>query len=95
MVLRLKDNNISSLEDIQKLEMKDLPEVLRSHFESTGGKKADFVLKVFALLMRRVLASTNIGKNRKLIPLSQKSVFVSRLGLHCCCRQCDSPNAFR
>lgn len=62
MVLRLKDNVISSLEDIQKLEMKDLPEVLRSHFESTGGKKADFVLAVFALLMRHVLASTNEGK---------------------------------
>ena len=55
--------DISSLEDIQKLKVKDLREILRTHTESTDGAKADLVLKVFALLMRCVLPSSNNGKN--------------------------------
>ena len=42
---------ISSLDDIQKLEAKDLREILKSNSKSTGGIRADFVSKVYALLM--------------------------------------------
>ena len=34
MVLKHKDKDISSLEDIQKLKVKDLREILRFHAES-------------------------------------------------------------
>jgi len=46
---------ISTLEDIQKLKAKDLKEILRSNSETTGGTKADLVLKVYAILMQNVL----------------------------------------
>lgn len=55
MVLVHKDVQISTLEDIQKLKAKDLKEILHSNSEMTGGTKADFVLKVYAILMRNVL----------------------------------------
>ena len=48
MVLKYKDKDISTLDDIQKLKAKDLRDILRSHSESTGGMKADLVLKVYA-----------------------------------------------
>ena len=41
MVLIYKDMQISTLEDIQKLKVKDLREILRSNSEATGGIKAD------------------------------------------------------
>ena len=53
MVLVHKDIQISTLEDIQKLKVKDLRESLRSNSETTGGMKADLVLKVYALIMRK------------------------------------------
>ena len=46
MVLVQKDMKISKLEDIQKLTVKDLREILRSNSETTGGMTADLVLKV-------------------------------------------------
>ena len=46
MILVHKDMKISRLEDIQKLEVKDLGEILLSNSETTGGKTADLVLKV-------------------------------------------------
>ena len=55
MVLVCKDMQITTLEDIQKLKVKDLREILRSNSEATGGIKADLVLKVYAILMRHVL----------------------------------------
>ena len=55
MVLVYQDKEISTLEDIQKLKVKDLREILRSNSEATGGIKADLVLKVYAILMRNVL----------------------------------------
>ena len=58
MVLKYRDKEISSLDDIQNLTAKNLREILRSHSESTGGVKADLVLKVYALLMREVLPSS-------------------------------------
>ena len=42
---------ILSLDDIQKLEAKDLREILKSSSNSTGGIRADLVSKVYALLM--------------------------------------------
>ena len=39
---------ISSLDDIQKLEAKDLREILKSNSKSTGGIRADLVSKVYA-----------------------------------------------
>ena len=45
MVLKFRDKNISSLDDIQKLTAKDLREILKSHVESAGGTNADLVLK--------------------------------------------------
>ena len=44
MVLKFRDKEISSLEDIQKLKAKDLGQILKSHSELTGGMKADLVL---------------------------------------------------
>ena len=63
MVLKFRDKEISSLNDIQNLTAKDLREILRCHSESTGGMKADLVLKVYALLMRDVLpwSANNTG----------------------------------
>ena len=55
---------ISSLDDIQKLEAKDLREILKSNLKSTGWIRADLVLKVYALLMWHVLPSSN-GENRE------------------------------
>ena len=55
IVLVYKDMQITTLEDIQKLKVKDLREILRSNSEATGGIKADLVLKVYAILMRHVL----------------------------------------
>jgi len=55
MVLLYKDMQISMLEDIQRLKVKDLREILRSNSEATGGIKADLLLKVYDILMRHVL----------------------------------------
>lgn len=49
-----KEQEIATLEDIQKLKVKHLNEILRSNSEATGGMKADLVLKVYAILMRNV-----------------------------------------
>ena len=46
MILVHKDMKISTQEDIQKLKMKDLGELLRSNSETTGGMTADLVLRV-------------------------------------------------
>ena len=62
MVLVYKDMPISTLEDIQRLKVKDLMEILRSNSEATGGIKADLVLKVHAILKRHVLPP---GENRQ------------------------------
>jgi len=64
MVLVHKDVQISTLEDIQKLKAKDLKEILRSNSKTTGGMKADLVLKVYAILVRNVLPlATNQQQN--------------------------------
>lgn len=42
----VKDMQITKLEDIRKLKVKDLKEILRSNLEETGGIKADLVLKI-------------------------------------------------
>ena len=55
MVILYKGQEIATLEDIQKLKVKDLKEILRSNSEATGGMKADLVLKVYAILMRNVV----------------------------------------
>ena len=55
MVLVYKVMQITTLEDIQKLKVKDLREILRSNSAAMGGIKADLVLKVYATLMRHVL----------------------------------------
>ena len=57
IVLKYKDQEIASLTDIQKLTAKDLRIILKSHSEPLGGTKADFVLKVYALLMREIIPS--------------------------------------
>ena len=54
---------ISTLEDIQKLKVKDVREILRSNSETTGGMKADLVLKVYPILMRNVLRSVENQQN--------------------------------
>ena len=57
MILVHKDVKISTLEDIQKLKVKDLEEILRSNSKTTGEMTADLVLKVQAILTRNVLRS--------------------------------------
>ena len=66
MVLKYNDIEISSLDGIQKLKAKDLREILRSNAESTGGMRADLVMKVYALLMRNVFPSSG-GENQELL----------------------------
>ena len=66
MVLKYNDIEISSLDDIQKLKAKDLREILRSNSESTGGMRADVVMKFYALLMRHVFPSSG-GENQELL----------------------------
>ena len=41
MVLVYKDMQISTLEDIHRLKVKDLREILHSNLEATGGIEAD------------------------------------------------------
>ena len=55
MVLVYKDMQISMLEDIQKLKVKNLREILSLKSEVMGGIKADFVLKVYVILVRHML----------------------------------------
>ena len=71
MVLKYKDKEISSLDDIQKLTAKDLRDILRSHSETTGGAKADLVLKVYALLMRQVLPANANSEDNQEVPSVQ------------------------
>ena len=66
MVIIYKEREIGSLEDIQKLKVKDLKEILHSNSEATSGTKADLVLKVYAILMRNVLQpAENCQKNEE------------------------------
>ena len=67
MVLVYNDMQISKLEDIQKLKVKDLREILRSNSEATGGIKADLVLKVYAILVRHVLRLVTISSKVAII----------------------------
>ena len=46
MILVHKNVKISTLEDIQKLKVKDLGEILPSNSETTGGMTADLALKI-------------------------------------------------
>ena len=55
MVIFHKEKQIATLEDIQKLKVNELKEILRCNSESTSGTKADLVLKVYAILMRSVV----------------------------------------
>ena len=72
--MKYKDKDISTLDDIQKLKAKDLRDILRSHSESTGGMKADLVLKVYALLVRHVYRlMQTAGKMKKFLHLRTKS----------------------
>ena len=50
-VIKYKDKEILTLEDIQKLTVKDLRDILKSNSVDAGGMKVDLVLKVYALLM--------------------------------------------
>ena len=70
MVLKFREKNISSLDDIQKLTAKDLREILKSHVESAGGTNADLGLKAFALLMRDVIPS---AKNEPALPAEEQN----------------------
>ena len=46
MVIKYKDKEITTLEDIQKLKVKELRDILKCNSERAGGTKADLVLKV-------------------------------------------------
>lgn len=61
---------ISTLEDIQKLKVKDLREILRSNSETRGGMKADFVLKVYTILLQNVLRSAEISSRMLMMALT-------------------------
>ena len=71
MVLKCKDKEISSLDDLQKLTAKDLRNILWSHSETTGEAKADLVLKVYALLMRQILPAIANSEDNQDVPSIQ------------------------
>ena len=56
----------SSLDDIQKLEAKDLRDILKSNSKSMGEIRAKLMMKVYALLMWYVLPSSS-GENWELL----------------------------
>ena len=71
MVLVHKDMHISTLEDILKLKVKDLREILRSNSKTMDGVKADLVFKVYAILMQNVLRSAeNINSKMPMMALT-------------------------
>ena len=55
MVIKYKDKEITTLEDIQKLKVKELRDILKCNSERAGGPKADLVLKDYALLVRNMV----------------------------------------
>ena len=57
-------------------------------YVTTVGRVREQTVITFILFIFKDMCTNNFL-------LSQKSVSVNRLGLHCCCLQCDSPNAFR
>ena len=57
---------ISPLDDIKKLEAKDLREILKSNSKSTGRIRANLVMKVYALLVRHILPLSS-GEKRELL----------------------------
>ena len=64
MVIKYRDKEITTLEDIQKLKVKELRDILKCNSERAGGTKADLVLKVYALLVRNVVRSAeNVEEN--------------------------------
>ena len=69
MVIKYKDKEITTLEDIQKLKVKELRDILKCNSERAGGTKADLVLKVYALLVRNVVrpAENELSKKMRII----------------------------
>ena len=64
MVIKYKDKEITTLEDIQNLKVKELRDTLKCNSERAGGTKADLVLKVYALLVRNVVRpAKNVKEN--------------------------------
>ena len=55
MAIKYKDKEITTLEDIQKLKVKELRDILKCNSERASGTKADLVLKVYGLLVRNVV----------------------------------------
>ena len=49
MVIKYKDKEITSLEDIQKLKVKELRDILKCNSEAASGTKANLVQKVVRL----------------------------------------------
>ena len=84
MVLKYRDKEISSQDDIQNLTAKNLREILRSYSESTGGVKADLVLKVYALLMRKVLPSSANNKGLEKDSLQDQGDFKYEATIRSC-----------
>ena len=62
-----KEKQIPTLEDIQKLKVNTLKEILRSNSESTRRMKADLILKVYAILMRNVVVWQRIARKMLII----------------------------
>ena len=62
-----KEKQIPTLEDIQKLKVNTLKEILCSNSESTRRMKADLILKVYAILMRNVVVWQRIARKMLII----------------------------
>ena len=67
MVIKYKDKEITTLEDIQKLKVKELRDILKCNSERAGGTKADLVLKVYALLVRNVVRPAENVEEKRII----------------------------
>jgi len=71
---------LTSLEDIQKLKVTELRQVLKCYSQSCGGAKADLILQVFALVMQSAMPNNNANNNQNMdsIPKTTRDYYYQK-----------------